>query len=170
MIESMARETVYVVRRRLFDTGDTYPELLGESLERRTFTRREAAEALWHRAEEEARVRFRKANPFQAVPPEWRAEPVVPQWVELTTLEPAALVDWLIEHGVEPPPLLAHRDGVMSASDLEVWRWWWAESIRHWGDEPCSLCWRALNRYRFHDLLEVPLVRKANFHKAGRRA
>lgn len=151
--------TLYLVRCRRIDSVFYYTEYLGGTL--KAFSDRAAAERFRDARDAERRAQHREHNPFE---PQFldgqstEGQSATPPWEELSTLPPAALCDWLVEGGVEPPPFVFTRDTADDLSDLDAWSDWWGDSVDHWTPEQFDRVWQGFDRFRFHDLVEVPLA------------
>lgn len=60
-------------------------------------------------------------------------------WADWTSMEPGPFLDWLRDHGIEPP----------AGRDPEDWRAWYAEASGAWGEVARAKVWEALDRVRF---------------------
>jgi hypothetical protein len=90
------------------------------------------------RAAEEERAR-RVVNPFAgglAVP------------FDQTHWQPEVLCDWLLDHGIDPPPPLV--DGKRD------WAAWWDRESPTWTDDQRRAAWRPLDKVQFFRLRETP--------------
>lgn len=94
-------------------------------------------EAEAFRAAEEGRAR-RVVNPFAgglAVP------------FDQTHWQPEVLCDWLMDHGIDPPP---------PADGKRDWAGWWDREAPGWTDDQRWAAWEPLDKVRFFRLREAP--------------
>jgi hypothetical protein len=89
-------------------------------------------------AEREQEVRAR-ANPFACGGPALHYQ---------TCFDAARLHDWLLDAGIEPP--------AAGPDDSRDWRHWWERVAASLSPEQRAHCWAALDKVRFHRVLEQP--------------
>jgi hypothetical protein len=104
-----------------------------------TFETREEAEAECARLERE----LRQNSPFGI----WQQASLC----DLTSLEPNIFCDWLHDAGIEPPK--------PDEAGGRNWEVWWDESSRKWSDEQREHAWKAMDRVRGYEVVEVKPTR-----------
>lgn len=118
-----------------------------------------AAAARRDELEREATVAYREVCPFgwvAGVGPEGGS---YPRWGDITSLEPGVWADYLRERGVEPPATMPASSDVRltpeaGLGDLEQWL---AAAQSTWGDAQFEAFWQAADRFRFFEIVPVPL-------------
>jgi hypothetical protein len=129
------------VVRKLFASEERLSAVLCDEPEAcGTFKTRERAEAKCAKLERE----LREHNPFDI----WQQASLC----DLTSLEPNIFCDWLQDAGIEPPK--------PDSSGGRDWEAWWDESSPHWSDEQREHAWKAMDRVRGFEVVEVKPTRK----------
>jgi hypothetical protein len=70
-----------------------------------------------------------------------------------TSLDEGRLCDWLLDHGLEPPEKPVGRRTISP----EAWAAWWDEESDFWDDHQRDKVWEALDRVRFHEVVQEPV-------------
>ncbi|HET6573017.1 MAG TPA: hypothetical protein VFG68_05400 [Fimbriiglobus sp.] len=114
--------------------GDTFYRYPGQA---RVASFATVAEAEAFRRAEEAKARA-AVNPFAGTlaPP-----------TDQTNMPEGVLCDWLLDHGIDPPPTTSGR---------RDWAKWWETASPHWTADQRAAAWEALDKVRFFRVSERP--------------
>ncbi len=73
-----------------------------------------------------------------------------------SSLDAPRLHDWLLDHGIEPPPRTDERDPT-----TEDWGAWWTQNVGTWSDIERATVWEVMDKVRFFDVVDEPARTKA---------
>jgi hypothetical protein len=136
MPKQTSNKTHFVVERLNWRRwGEAFCQLPGQT-RLASFDTAEEAEAFCRHHEESAR---RRVNPFAGALS-------VPH--NLTDMPESVLCDFLQDQGIDPP--------AQSKAGRRDWAKWWRANAPSWDDVQRAAVWRALDKVRFHRVVEQP--------------